>query len=355
MQWHRFVPAVGVLLGVSMSLPATSLAASSRMTPAAGYQAQDLATNVDLLGYDADSSTIYGWDKTNKKLGAWNLAGTLQNDLGTLPSAYQTAATDAGTSVFNSFVRMDPSGTSLWAGFTRSDNADDRIYQVDLATGTWTQKAEAQGNFDLAFNGSTPYAVANSNAAGGSVTGSGAAVLALDTSGANNHDLIADVSGFSAGLAFDSSGRLYYGQSTLSSTNNLLRFDTSDIAAGTGADSVTDSDATTLASLANGFYDVTVDDADNVLFSYSDLSNGYAGRWDGSIGDDPNHAVLATGSEKFFTFVDGEGDITDGGTLYQTTFGDPGVTAIALPEPASAIVFAAAPLLLLGRGRSKRQ
>src|SRR5207253_1198884 len=103
-------------------------------------------------------------------------------------------------SAFNSFVRIDSLGTSAWLGFTKANNADDRIFQVNLANGTWTQKATLAGNMDLRFFGNSAFV---SGLQGGSPN-----IALLDTSGTNNHDVVLTLSGNSAGFDFDSSGNL---------------------------------------------------------------------------------------------------------------------------------------------------
>ncbi|MFO0946177.1 MAG: hypothetical protein U1D30_09565 [Planctomycetota bacterium] len=57
----------------------------------------------------------------------------------------------------------------------------------------------------------------------------------LDTSGLNAHDLIADVGGLSAGLAFDSEGNLIYGTSdldfsTFQTTGQLIAYTANQVA-----------------------------------------------------------------------------------------------------------------------------
>ena len=329
---------VVLFFSILLLLPATGMADSGFLTPNTGYAANDILTNQNFIGYDVFGSSVVGWDTVTSSLNVYNKSGGVTNSLGGTPTGY---------SGWNSFVRLDPSGNSAWVGFTVSSNTDDRIYQVDFTTGTWDHKATMACNFDMEFYGGNGY-VSGLNSTDWSDPNS---IWLLDTTSANTHDLIIQMTGSSAGFAFDSLGNAYYAGYN-GANSELNRWDASDILSAIGPTNLTYADATQLAALEAGAYDTDVDDADNVLFN-GNGSYSYAAIWDGTEGDGYNYGYIGVGSEAYpwFGFLDSEGDVTDanGGHLYLTDYSPLGIADVnAVPVPAAIWLLGSGLLALVG-------
>lgn len=299
---------------------------SAIFAPVSGYEANDILGSEYFSGYDVDGNNVVGWvdDWVNDihSLKMCNKAGTQTTDLGG-PGDYSYG--------WNNFVKLDPSGDSAWAGFSVFGNTDDRIYQVDLATGTWSYRATMAGNFELEFFGGEPY-VSGLNSTNWSDPSS---IWLLDVSGNNNHELIASIGGYSAGFAFDSSGNLYYATNGLSD-NVLIRYTATQIADAVETGGLGFSDAALLSDIDGGAYDTDVDDADNVLFS-ANGTYSYTAIWDGAAGSGTNYELIGTGNGQWgnwFCFVDSQGDVSTGGSLYQSDYFFNGIAEICVPESA---------------------
>ncbi|WDP90897.1 MAG: VPLPA-CTERM sorting domain-containing protein [Desulfobacter sp.] len=314
-----------VIMGLAVTAGASSAFFDTSAATAGTYVANDIISNQYFGGYDVSGATVYGWANNTLKIMNKN-NGAVISDLGT-PDNYTG---------YNSFVRLDPTGTSSWVGFTVEGNVDDRIYQVDHATGTWTQMATMAGNFDMDFSNGNAY-VSGLNSTDWSDPTS---IWRLDTSGADNHDKIVEMSGNSAGLAFDAAGNAYYASYD---GGGLYRWAAADIAGAAGAGNLNYTDGTKLTDLELGAYDVDVDDAGNVIFN----GNGgysFTAVWNGTEGDGTNYDYIGIGpGSHWFSFIDSEGDVTKDGSLYQADFYNNGI-AEAKPVPVPAAVW------LLGTG-----
>ncbi len=323
-------------LTIVMFMAGSVLAASSSVTPTKpGYTANDILTGYAFGGFDVSGSQVVGWANSSLKVLAKD--GSSETDLGTPDYS--------GTTYYNSFVRLDPSGNSVWVGFTMGDNSDDRIYQVDLTTKTWTQKATLASNFDLEFSGGNPYVSGTNSTSWGDPSG----IWLLDTSGNNNHDLIASVGGSSAGLAFDSSGNLYnatydgYGDPSV-----LLKYTSAQVSGAIGGTSLARADAAKLSDTPAGAYDTTCDADGNVLFNINGSSTGHSNFtaiWNGTSGNGYNYNELAYGTGAFYnwhTFLDAEGIVTEAeeGTFYQVDWCCNGIAEVTVPEPATMCLLA---------------
>ena len=327
-----------------------SYAASVFCTPASGYQANDIVTTEFIDSYDVSAGVVYAW--ADGTLNVYNKDGSVSQALGVPADSYT-----ASSNVYNSFVKVDPSGGSVWVGFTSNDGSgDDRIYQVDLGSQSWSQKATLIGNYDLDFYGGNSFVSATNSTTFGAPNG----IWLLDTSGANSHDQIADIGGYSAGLGIDSVGNLFYATTGLvdgqfNADNKLISYSAAQVNSAMGALSLSLADAAVLADIAvGGGGDSEVGAADNVIFTANDYTTGtsYAAIWDGSTGY--NQLANGTGAlGNWFTLIASEGDITAGGDCYlldgaASWVEDPpdsgnwvqtrayyGIAEISVPEPTS--------------------
>ena len=335
---------MAAMLSMLLFFPAAGMADSTFFDPMPGYAANDILTGVNFGGYDTFGSSVVGWG--NDSLNVYNKTGGVTNTLGT-PSGY---------SGWNSFVRLDPSGNSAWVGFTTSGNTNDRIYQVDFTTGTWTYKATMASNFDMEFYGGNPY-VSGLNSTGWNDPTS---IWLLDTSGSNIHDKIVEIRGNPAGLAFDGSGNAYYATyDGYGSAGEMFRWDAADVLGAVGAGYLAIGDGTKLSDIEQGAYDIDVDDAGNVLFNGNDGYYSYTALWDGTEGDGDNYDYLGVGNPSeagynWFGFIDSEGNVTqvDGGFLYQTDSSPYGIAEVnAIPIPGAVWLLGSGLLALIGISR----
>lgn len=231
------------------------------------------------------------------------------------PSDYLSYYAAAG--IWTSFVAPDPSGQSLWVGFTISNNSDDRIYQVD-SSGTWTHQATLKGNFDMEFHAGSTYVSANPGASGSSGPGESSVYL-FDTTGGGQHEVLAKVGGHSAGLAVDASGNVYCGTHYSDGQDNrIARFTAAQMAAAVGSDPLTLSDAEELFALSAGPYDLDIDAGNHLVFSARGFTGGnYLAVWDEEDGRQITQlaASIGTSSAYRFTLFSTIGDVTSGGGM----------------------------------------
>jgi len=345
--FRRAVAAATVWLGLATPLWADS----NIIMPSPDYQATDHLTSVNVNSYDVSGNQVAVYADGHLEM----------YDRTTWKSLYSLgdAGYDSLTPTYNSFVKFDPSGQSVWVGYTIGGNGNDQIYQVTNLgpTPAWNYVATLPSNYDLAFSGATPYVSGlNSQEWGGPNS-----IWRLDTTGQNQHTLIAQVGGFAAGIAFDATGNLYYGTS-FGANDELVKFPAekvNQIHPGSNPLTIAD-DATVLSGLPYPGVDVTVDGAGHVLFtanlidaSWKQLSSTL-GIWNGTIGDGDNYDVIGSAGEGHaYTFVHAMGDVTTDGVAYLAdagTFGGPplGMAEIRpVPEPTSAALAAGA-LLMLG-------
>jgi hypothetical protein len=330
---------LAAVLSMLLFFPVAGLAASSIVSPFPGYSANDVLTsvypNAGFDVYDAGGTwqcAVYSGATTG--LNIYNMDGSVAHSLGT-PTGY---------SGWNSFVRMDPSGDSVWVGYTVSGNSDDRIYHVDIASSTWTQKATLGGNFDLEWSGSNAYVSGLNGEPWGN-----SAVWLLDTSGSNSHTQTALTGGNSAGLAFDSMGNLYYGSNGLT-TDQMFEWTAAQVAAG-GQNTGT---ATILSDLEAGAYDTTVGYDDQVFFKmngYYSLGYNAIAKITGKGAGLNNYDYVglnASTAYPWFTFLDYEGEgMGSGGALYATDYSTMGVAQV-VPIPGAVWLLGSGLLCLVG-------
>ena len=307
-----------ICLGTALWLAAWAPlgAQSNIIAPSPGYQATDQLTSIYPSGFDVSGNSVAVY--AGGQLDLYNrTTGSLVSDLG-------DANYDTATTTYNSFVKFDPSGQSIWVGYTVGGDTNDQIFQVTnllSTTPTWNYVATFPSNYDLAFSGDVPYVSGPNSTALGAAN----AIWRLDTSGANQPTEVAAVGGFAAGLAFDSSGNLYYG-TDFGSNDELVEFTAAQLVqqAKTGSP-LTLAEATGLTALPGSAADVAVDGAGHVLFT----TNGTVstlGMWDGTAGSGDNYTVMGTGPADFYTFVRATGDVTTAaGAAYVGDFYNPGL------------------------------
>jgi hypothetical protein len=192
-----------------------------------------------------------------------------------------------------SFLTVSPDGTTLWTGYTSDGNADDRIYSIDVETDSWKLQARFPGNFDLIFwNNSILVSGLNS------VTwGDPNAIYVLDTSGQDQHRMIIETGGNSAGMAVDSLGSIYFGTSYFMNPNAIFRWDSTQLAQVLNSidlDTLKISDGEKLTNIPAGANDCEVDEAGNLVFNL----NLYGGlkvlaKWNGNAGNGMNLDTIA--------------------------------------------------------------
>jgi len=198
---------------------------------------------------------------------------------------------------FPGFLCLSPDESTLWAGYTDMDNVDARIYSIEVGSGTWNLEARMPSNFDLAFWGDS-ILVSGLNSADFNTPN---AIYVLDTSGGDQHRMIIETGGSSAGLAVDSQNNLYFGTSSFVDPNALYRWDSAQVAAVVGSPGAAPlqlADAIKLSDLPTGAYDCEVDAGDNLVFNMNTWGGTQViGRWDNVPGDGSNYDTLATSTE----------------------------------------------------------
>jgi len=242
--------------------------------------------------YFCDGDTIYQADPAQQ---------VLSNKYG-LPADYNLVT-------FSSFLSLSPDESTIWAGFTDLDNVDARIYSVDLESGTWNLEARMPSNWDLVFWNDSILVSGLNSADFNSPNG----IFVLDTSGGDQHRLIIETGGSSAGLAVDSHANLYFGSSSFTDPNALYLWDSAQVAAVIESPTAAPlqlGDAIKLSDLPAGAYDCEVDSGDNLVFTMNTWGGTQViGRWNDSSGDGFNYDTLATSSE-WLGMLKSRGDYT---------------------------------------------
>ena len=249
----------------------------------------------DTLFYLSDGDTIHKLDiKSGAELEKYGV-----------PEDYTSAH-------YVSFLIVSPDGSTLWTGYTSDDNLDDRIYSIEADGGTWELQALFPGNMDLEFwNDSILVSGLNSTSW---ETPNG--IYVLDTSGNNQHRLIIDVGGFSAGMATDAGADLYYGTSSAGSGDALYRWDSlllQLVIEDPLRPVLQASNGRKLSDLPGGAYDCEVDDGGNVLFTMNSYGGTQVvGKWNGTEGDGLNIDTLAraTGEWDWLGTIRSKGNIS---------------------------------------------
>ena len=278
-----------------------SVIGQSYLTPSVGYKARDILHAFDKFqAFDVYDSLLCGTDG--------DTITCLSLESGEVVRKYGRPVDYVS---FPSFISLSPDGKEIWAGYTMIGNTDDRIYRIDVESGEWYLEAVLGSNIDLVWWNDS-LLVSGMNSSSWDDPGS---IFLLDTSGQNAHRKIIETGGFSAGLAVDTSGNIYYGTSYSIDPNVLLRWDNTTIAtilADQGNDTLRPGDATILSDLPASTYDSHIDAGGNLLFNLNLYgTDKVIARWDGTEGEGYNFDTLAiaTGEFDWFWYIKSEGNI----------------------------------------------
>ncbi len=288
------------------------------LTPSNGYKAELVFPGYSTLGpFDLFDTLLYAND--GDTIHCLNLNNGVEEKKFGKPAGYVSYA---------SFITMSPDGKQIWAGYTSIGNTDDRVYSIDVETGAWELQAMLPGNFDLEFWNDS-LLVSGLNSPDWSDPGS---IFVLDTSGRNQHRKIVITGGYSAGVAVDQEGNLYYGTSYPADPNAIFRWDSADIANVLGnpeASALIIGDGVKLTDLPGGANDCEVDAGGNLVFNFNDfMSDKVLARWNGTAGEGQNFDTLSVAAEAsdWLGMVKSQGDITLASTdnrVFTVAYGRP--------------------------------
>ena len=288
--------ALGLLLLANVSYSQTSY-----LTAGENYSTNDILTEYDMLStFDIKDGVLYG--QTGDTIICINMATGEELVKYGKPQGYNA---------FPSFVYANPSNNEIWAGYTVTGNSNDRIYRIDIETGEWQHKATLAGNFDMGK-------INNQLIVDGAIYGQENKIYLLDTTGNNNHKLIIETPGNSAGIATDLQGNLYYATATYDN-NCLVKWNGSDVLGvmtNPNIPALQIADAVVLSSLPAAAYDCDVDQKGNVIFSLNDYtSSKVIAIWNKTMGNNYNYDTLAYTSDgmDWLTMVKTVGDVQEPG------------------------------------------
>ncbi len=280
-----------------------SLNGQSHINPSKGFEANIILT--DHTNFDVfDVTDEYFYTNTGTDVYIYNLETSAQIYSFTKPDDYTTTT-------YPSFIYPTSDGKKLWVGFTAGSNVDDRIYCIDIASGTWEHKATFPANFELEMLDGH-FLISGTNSTNWNDPNS---VYLLDTSGSNNHSKIIEIKGSSAGIAIDSDGNIYNGTNKYGETNSIYKWNYEDVVAIIEDETkvaLTISDAEKLSDIpSGGAYDCDLDINNTLLISYNNYpqSEYNLAKWNGNKGDGNNLHSIATLTSSICN-VKARGDIT---------------------------------------------
>lgn len=290
----------GLLLQVGL------LAGQTYLLPEGGYRVADFLSDYvpagafDIVGdrvYIQDGDTIHVIDaSTGKEI-----------------KKYGEPA-DYSVTNYASFLTVSPDEKTIWAGYTSDDYSDDRIYCIDMESGAWYLRARFPANYDLLIWNDSLLVSGVNSATPGDPNG----IYVLDTSGLDQHRLLIEVGGYSAGLAADSLGNLYYGTSYFMDPNAVYRWDNADLAEhmGTpGSSPLQISDGIKLTDVPAGISDCEIDASCNLVFTMNSFSGPKVlGIWNGIGGVEEGYYLdtlaVAEGEWDWLGQIKSMGDFT---------------------------------------------
>jgi autotransporter-associated beta strand protein len=300
---------------------------SLAIVPTSEYSAVDCLTDRAPEAFSTFGQNLAVFEKSTGLQIVNPTDGTVVASLGA-PSDYFAAYTkDSVVNVWNSFVAADPSGSSLWIGFTNNGNTDDRIYQVDQQ-GNWTLKATLAGNWDMEFHGNAAYLSANTPGMGAGNT----SLWMFNTTSGQLVD-VAHVGGYAAGLGVDAAGNVYYGTyGFVPGNQSLFRFSAQQISGAVSSGTPLElGSAAKLADFTDAYgpYDLDLDAVGNVVFNLNGGSSG-AALWNGVDGSGANYSFIGTGEgAHWYSMLATVGNVRQpGGTIYMQDYYSPGIVQI---------------------------
>lgn len=292
-------------------------AQSTYLTPSDGYKTNDIFPASSFAAFDVHEDFMYAND--GDTIHCFDIeSGELLQKYGR-PGSY---------TAFASFLTVSPDGAEIWAGYTTTENTDDRIYSINTQTGEWTLEANFTANFDLEFF-NDKVLISGLN---GTNWGDPNFIFLMDDSGNNMHRKIIETGGSPAGFAVSEQGTLFYGTSFFSGLNTLYSWEAADITAvveDVNADFLTIEDAIKLSDLPASASGCDVDAADNLVFNFNDFtSDKILARWNGISGDGLNFDTIALASDQndWLKMVKTRGNITipePGNNIFTASFGRP--------------------------------
>ncbi len=306
-----------------------------------------------------------GFTVHDGNLYSWNWGGTYSiTNLSSNSVAYQSSATTLdGNGYGDPLGIYDSSTGSFYAGTYGYSGSGLWRYN---SNNTWTKL----GVFDSLYGADTyqgrVYASGLNTIWNGS-SGQENVIALYDLSGNSQHDVLIQATGNSASVAVDKYGNVYYANyGNLDGTLSGLRMWTAaqidsvraDLGNGQAGGGILDTyltyaDSTLLCELPGGANGITVDDAGNVFVSYNGSSSGIL-MWNADLGIG-NSLVIAELDWGWAGFLDAEGDVLNGGTLYagSAMFSNDMTLITHVPEPMTAgVLTCGAIALLMRRGKS---
>ncbi|MEN8202089.1 MAG: DUF4465 domain-containing protein [Bacteroidota bacterium] len=282
------------------------LTGQSYLAPEEGYRVADFLSDYTRIGaFDIKGDRVYIQDGDSIHV--------LDAGTGEEIGKYGEPA-DYTVSNYASFLTVSPDEKSIWAGYTSDGNADDRIYCIDMESGAWSLKAKFPGNYDLIFWKDSILVSGLNSSTWGDPNG----IFVLDTSGMDQHRLILEVGGNSAGMALDTLKNLYYGTSYSMDPNAIYRWNRADLEAvieTPGSDTLQISDGVKLSDVPAGVSDCEIDAGFNLVFTMNLFGSPkvlamYNGTWAGGDGYLLDTLGVASGEWDWLGSVKSMGDFT---------------------------------------------
>jgi hypothetical protein len=301
-----------VFISVFMVTGTTNVMATFSLAP--GYTATKLyssaGTYTTIGGLDLDTGKLYFGQYTNIK--SLDLSDNSTRIVGTIPS-------NAG----NSLVVRNNGATYTSYGTSYNSPYPYKMGYID-ADGDYVNQLDEDGIYDCAVNSSGEcYIVANPDALGSKI-------FKYNWSNGNTTE-IADIGGYSGGVAFDSLGNLYYAEQT---NGEVMKFTADKVAAG----GLTIDDGISVLDIIAGYIGF---DSDDNFYATTD--------WGGTFG---KYDLFSQSLVEEIAYGGIGQFIVDGGDIYLI---DTDWSAYAstiqyvVPEPASVVLLSLGGLLLRKR------
>ena len=291
---------------------------NSWLQPEPGFKTGDFPGEFSGFScFDIQEDLLYAFDEDTVRI--FNLDSQEQLSRFTKPADYPS---------WPVFLHYDSVSDQLWAGFSTSGNADDRIYHYSFDTETWTLAANFAANYDLnVVNGHILISGSNSDD-----WGMPNGIFLLDTTGTNNHRMIIEVGGSPAGFAVDHAGNVFAATASFSQPNALYKWpaqEVEEIINNPEAEPLTTADAEKLSDIPAATSDTHMDEAGNVFFNFNSFTQGKTvAYWNGTYGDGDNFISMALTEEEadWLTYIKTRGSVLtpeEGNELYALGFGRP--------------------------------